>query len=98
MSSPWGLAFNGPGKQRIEEAMRGNREILLAAQKKAKTDAPSAEDIYTIGTVGQIMQHIKRPDGTVKILVEGRHRVQITRFVETENFYLVEAENIKEVV
>ena len=42
----------------VEEAMRGNREILLAAQKKAKTDAPSAEDIYTIGTVGQIMQHI----------------------------------------
>ncbi len=82
----------------VEEAMRGNREIILAAQKKAKTDAPNAEDIYKIGTIGQIMQHIKRPDGTVKILVEGRSRVEIKRFVENERFYLVEAEPIDDLV
>ena len=45
----------------VEAAMRGGRELLLAAQKKAKTNDPSSDDIYTVGTVGQIMQHVKRP-------------------------------------
>ena len=80
----------------VEEAMLGDREILLAAQKKAKTDSPVQEDIYEVGTVGQIMQHIKRPDGTVKILVEGRRRVKIDRFVENDGFFLVEATELDE--
>jgi ATP-dependent Lon protease len=80
----------------VEEAMLGDREILLAAQKKAKTDSPVQEDIHEVGTVGQIMQHIKRPDGTVKILVEGRRRVKIDRFVENDGFFLVEATELDE--
>ncbi len=80
----------------VEEAMRGGREILLAAQKKAKTNDPGNEDIYTIGTVGQIMQHIKRPDGTVKVLVEGRRRCRIRQFVPNEEFFMVEVEDIVE--
>src|SRR6188472_1170485 len=71
----------------VEEAMRGSRELLLAAQKKAKTNDPTPEDIYAVGTVGQIMQHIKRPDGTVKVLVEGRRRTRIKGFVANEQFF-----------
>ena len=80
----------------VEEAMRGNRELLLAAQKKAKTNDPAAEDIYTVGTIGTLKQHIKRPDGTVKVLVEGKKRCRIRRFLPNDNFFLVEAEEIVE--
>ncbi len=80
----------------VEEAMRGNRELLLAAQKKAKTNDPTADDIYPVGTIGQLMQHIKRPDGTVKVLVEGRKRCRIRRFLPNEAFFLVEGEEIIE--
>ena len=82
----------------VEEAMRGNRELLLAAQKRAKTNDPSQEDIYGVGTVGQLMQHIKRPDGTVKVLVEGRRRCRIRRFLPNEPFFLVEVEDVVEAV
>ncbi len=80
----------------VEEAMRGNREILLAAQKKAKTNEPTPEDIFMVGTVGQVMQHIKRPDGTVKVLVEGRRRCRIRRFIANESFFLAEVEDVAE--
>lgn len=82
----------------VEEAMRGNRELLLAAQRKAKTNDPIPEDIYPIGCVGQIMQHIKRPDGTVKVLVEGRRRTRILRFVSHESFFMAEVEDVPDVV
>ncbi|MEC9465398.1 MAG: endopeptidase La, partial [Myxococcota bacterium] len=78
----------------VDEAVRGNGEILLAAQKEARTNNPRAADIYEIGTVGQIMQHIKRPDGTVKVLVEGRRRTKIRRYVDNDDFYLVEVDDI----
>ncbi|KAK1548534.1 hypothetical protein Q3G72_028787 [Acer saccharum] len=80
----------------VEEAMRGSRELFLAAQKKAKTNDPSAEDIYIVGTICQIMQHIKRPDGTVKVLVEGRRRGRINRFMPSESSFMVEVEDILE--
>src|SRR5262245_25810120 len=78
----------------VEEAMRGGRELLLAAQKKAKTHDPTPEDIYTVGTVGQIMQHIKRTDGTVKVLVEGRRRCKVQSFVPNEQFFLTEVVDV----
>jgi ATP-dependent Lon protease len=80
----------------VEEAMRGNRELLLAAQKKAKTNDPSPEDIFQIGTVGQIMQHIKRPDGTVKVLVEGKRRIRIARFLPNDAFFMAEVDSVNE--
>jgi ATP-dependent Lon protease len=82
----------------VEEAMRGNRELVLAAQKKAKTNDPHSDDIYIFATVGQIMQHIKRPDGTVKVLVEGRRRTRIKQFVENEQYFSVETEDVIEQV
>jgi ATP-dependent Lon protease len=58
----------------LDDAMARNREIFLAAQKKSKTNEPSPEDIYEFGTIAQILQLLRLPDGTVKILVEGKKR------------------------
>src|SRR2546428_1919023 len=61
----------------LEEAMAQDKEILLAAQKKAKTNDPTPDDIYAIGTVGTIIQLLRLPDGTVKVMVEGKRRARI---------------------
>ena len=58
--------------QALEQAMAGNKEILLAAQIKAKTNEPTPDDIYRVGTISTILQLLRLPDGTVKVLVEGR--------------------------
>lgn len=80
----------------VEEAARGNREILLAAQKHAKTNEPVVEDIYRVGTIGELKQHVKRPDGTVKVLIEGKRRCRIVRFLTNETFFLVETQEMSE--
>ena len=90
----------------LEEAMgkggasgtAGGKEIFLSAQRKAKTNEPIPEDIFTIGTIGTIIQLLRLPDGTVKVLVEGKRRAQIRRFTQTDGFFTVEIEEIPEVV
>ena len=77
----------------VDEAMREGRQLVLAAQKRAKTNEPKAEDICDVGTIGVVMQHIKRPDGTVKILIEGQNRVRIHKFLGSDKFYHVEIED-----
>src|SRR5262245_30626587 len=74
----------------LEEAMKHEKEILLAAQKKAKTNDPTPEDIFAMGTVGTIIQLLRLPDGTVKVLVEGKRRAVIRKFVPNEEFFLCE--------
>jgi len=69
----------------VAAALGGDRRILLAAQREAKTNSPTPDEIYEIGCVARIIQHIKRPDGTVKILVEGQTRVRINNFVASED-------------
>jgi ATP-dependent Lon protease len=77
----------------LDHAMANGREIFLAAQTDAKTDEPSEDDIHEIGTVSHIMQLLRLPDGTVKVLVEGRHRARIARFVDdADHFQVVLAE------
>ena len=71
----------------LETAMENDKTIMLAAQKTAAKDEPSAEDIYEIGCVATILQMLKLPDGTVKVLVEGTHRAQISD-VQEEDTYL----------
>src|SRR5258707_2291890 len=68
----------------LEEAMAkgGSREIFLSAQRKAKTNQPGPEDIFTLGTLGTIIQLLRLPDGTVKVLVEGKRRAAIRRSEE----------------
>ncbi len=80
----------------LEEAMAADKAILLCAQKKAKTNDPAAEDIFPVGTIGAIIQLLKLPDGTVKVLVEGKQRARVRRFLEAEKHLLVEAEEIDE--
>jgi ATP-dependent Lon protease len=74
----------------LEEAMSKQIDIVLAAQKDAKTNNPEPSDIYEVGTVGTIIQLLRLPDGTVKVLVEGKRRVKIERFLSNENFFQVE--------
>jgi ATP-dependent Lon protease len=76
----------------LEEAMRSSKEILLAAQKKAKTNEPVPEDIFEVGTIAAIIQLLRLPDGTVKVLVEGKHRARILGYVDTDRFFTVEYE------
>jgi ATP-dependent Lon protease len=71
----------------LEAVMKDDKQILLVAQKNAAQDEPTADDIYRIGTVSTILQLLKLPDGTVKVLVEGGRRARITGFGETEAFF-----------
>ena len=81
----------------LEAAMAENDKlILLATQKNAKTEDPGPDDIYTVGTVCQIIQLLKLPDGTVKVLVEGKRRGSIVSFLENEAFFEVEVESLAE--
>ncbi len=82
----------------LEEAMAGDKAILLCAQKKAKTNDPTEEDIFPVGTVGAIIQLLRLPDGTVKVLVEGKARARVKKFLEHEQHLLVEIEEIDETV
>src|SRR3954453_13364532 len=80
----------------LEEAMSHDKDILLAAQKKAKTNEPVPEDIFGMGTLGTILQLLRLPDGTVKVLVEGKKRARIRRYASQEKFFLVEGEEGEE--
>jgi len=71
----------------LEEVMQDDKQILLVAQKNASDDDPSADEIYELGTVGQVLQLLKLPDGTVKVLVEGIARARIESFTENTEFF-----------
>ena len=66
----------------LEEAMANQTEIVLVAQRDAKTNNPKPDDIYDIGTLGSIIQLLRLPDGTVKVLIEGKRRVKIEKYVQ----------------
>src|SRR5688572_20962884 len=86
------------GRQRsikaLEEATQKQSPIFLSSQKDAKTNEPTEEDIYQIGTLGTVVQMLKLPDGTVKVLVEGKKRARVARFVSHPDFFLVEVEEV----
>jgi ATP-dependent Lon protease len=82
--------------QALEEAMRRDRALLLSAQKDAKNDNPVEGDIFETGTLGSIVQLIKLPDGTVKVLVEGKRRASIVGYEPDSEFFMVEIEEIEE--
>lgn len=83
--------------QALEQAMAANKEIMLAAQIKAKTNDPGPEDIYSVGTISSILQLLRLPDGTVKVLVEGQRRAKINEYIQTDDYFFVEAEDLEEV-
>jgi ATP-dependent Lon protease len=80
----------------LEEAMSKQTDIVLAAQKDAKTNNPEPKDIYTVGTIGTIIQLLRLPDGTVKVLVEGKRRVRIKSFINNDSFFSVQIDEIPE--
>ena len=80
----------------LEDVMKDDKQILLVAQKNASQDDPAQDDIHLVGTVGTVLQLLKLPDGTVKVLVEGGHRARILRFTENDNFFQAEAAVIDE--
>ncbi len=71
----------------LEAAMADNKKILLLAQKNAEVDDPTQEDLYQIGTLSTILQMLKLPDGTIKVLVEGGDRVVVESLLETNEYY-----------
>ena len=73
----------------LEQAMEEDKHIFLVAQKSAEIDDPVGEDIHSIGTVATILQLLKLPDGTVKVLVEGEYRAKVTEFIESDDTYKV---------
>ena len=76
----------------LEESMTKQVDIILAAQKDAKTNNPTSDDIFTVGTLGTIIQLLRLPDGTVKVLIEGKKRVRINSYDKTEPYYMVSGE------
>ncbi len=80
----------------LESAMKDEKEIFMVAQKNAQKDEPTEEDIYTVGTIGIIIQLLRLPDGTVKVLVEGRKRGIIRNYVFCEEYFLAVVEELEE--
>jgi ATP-dependent Lon protease len=80
----------------LEDVMKDDKQILLVAQKNASQDDPQPSDIYSVGTVGTVLQLLKLPDGTVKVLVEGGTRAKIVRFADNPNFFQAYAEALAE--
>jgi ATP-dependent Lon protease len=77
--------------------MAGNRQILLVAQQRPETDDPAGADLYEIGTVASLLQLLKLPDGTVKVLVEGQSRAHATRFHEQDDMLRAQVEALEPV-
>jgi ATP-dependent Lon protease len=81
----------------LEAVMKEDKQILLVAQKNASQDDPSVEDIFRVGTVSTILQLLKLPDGTVKVLVEGGRRARISSFKETESYFEAKTEPMPDI-
>jgi ATP-dependent Lon protease len=82
----------------LDAAMERGKELFLSAQRSAKTNEPTPDDVFTVGTVGTILQLLRLPDGTVKVLVEGKRRAKARKFVQAEPFFLVELDDLPDAV
>lgn len=76
----------------LEAAMNDNKQIMLVAQKDASTDEPGVDDLFSVGTVASVLQMLKLPDGTVKVLVEGIRRAKITTLSDNGEYFQAKAE------
>ena len=84
--------------QALEYSMSLEKDILLLTQRNAKVDEPAERDLYQIGTASSILQMLRLPDGTVKVLIEGRYRAKVQRYLPNRAFYLVEVEKIQDTI
>jgi len=81
----------------LEEVMTADKQILLATQRNASDDDPAAADIYTVGTLATVLQLLKLPDGTVKVLVEGARRAEVVNFIDRTDYFEAEVRPLEEV-
>jgi len=79
----------------LDAAMANNKQILLVAQKSAEMDSPGPDDIYQVGTLAAILQLLKLPDGTIKVLVEGAERARVVRFVDQDDYFAANIEVVE---
>ena len=80
----------------LEKTISNKTDIVLASQKEAKVNEPAPEQIYEVGTLASIVQHLRLPDGTVKTILEGKQRVLIKKYVDVKNYLIVEVEPLVE--
>lgn len=80
----------------LEAVMKGDKRILLLSQKEASNEDPQEEDLYDVGTIGSVLQLLKLPDGTVKVLIEGLHRAKTLQFIPHKDFFAAQTELIIE--
>ena len=80
----------------LEEVMRSDTYVLLVTQKNASDDDPATDSIYEIGTLASVLQLLKLPDGTVKVLVEGAHRGKVLQYTDRDEYYEADAVVIAE--
>ena len=80
----------------LNEAVRGEKEIFLAAQRDAQTADPGPDDVYTTGTIATVVQVMRLPDAKLKVLVDGKRRGRVARFLTDEDCYRVEVEELPE--
>ncbi|WP_425428393.1 endopeptidase La [Agarilytica rhodophyticola] len=80
----------------LERAMADDKQVLLVAQKHASVDEPGKDDLYACGTIAAVLQLLKLPDGTVKVLVEGRRRANILDVIEQDEYFLAEFDNVED--
>src|SRR6187402_2638942 len=81
----------------LEIAMAADKHVLLVAQKNPALDDPKAEDLYSVGTIASILQLLKLPDGTVKVLIEGKERAQIEKIEDMDTYFRAQAEPLEEI-
>src|SRR4051812_24810591 len=80
----------------LEEVMKGDKQILLATQKNSADDDPSPDAIFDVGVLATVLQLLKLPDGTVKVLVEGKARAAVVRYTEQSEYYEAQVAGIEE--
>ena len=83
--------------QALNEVMKNDKKIILVTQRNSEIDDPTEEDLYSFGCEGKILQLLKLPDGTVKVLVEGIFRVKIANFLDGGKFFCCDTEIVKDV-
>ena len=82
----------------LDEVMKGSKQILLATQRNSTDDDPSPQAIYSLGVVANVLQLLKLPDGTVKVLVEGKGRAEITRFTDRADYFEAEYTPVEDAI
>ena len=81
----------------LQEVMKSDKSIVLVTQKNSEIDDPTSKDLYQFGCLSKILQLLKLPDGTVKVLVEGEKRVKITKYSESDSYLTSEVEVIDDI-